>query len=157
MSFEAVTLRKHADQDWPESWACHEAAIPFAVGRQHADEAEWNVVKFHGRRQQSNVGAVVLAQPDASVVLRRLADEWKVDTLFKSSIEEMVLHPAYQQIIGFGEKALPFLFDELRVSDDYWFWALKMITRENPVLPNQNGDYRAMKQAWLDWGAVRGL
>ena len=157
MSIEAA-LRRHAEsQDWPEPpWAHVEDAGP-RIAYKQPNAGSWDVVVDFPLKAHMASALARPAQVDAFVELRRLADEWKAATLFTSSTQEMFLHPAYQKIIGFGEKALPFLIDELRSSDDYWFWALSMITREDPVPAGLNGDYRAMKAAWLNWAANHGL
>ena len=87
---------------------------------------------------------------------RMLADWWKKDTRYVSSLHEMVLHPAYQQIIGMGRDALPFLFEELEREPDHWFWALNAITGEDPVPSEDRGDLKAMTKHWLRWAAKRG-
>lgn len=77
--------------------------------------------------------------------------DWKMETRFSSSVLQICNHPAYQQIIGLGEKVLPFIFAELRRSPDHWFWALKAITRVDPVSPRDRGNIKEMTQAWLRW------
>ncbi|NCT72267.1 MAG: hypothetical protein GXC75_15105 [Xanthomonadaceae bacterium] len=91
------------------------------------------------------------------IEMRRLADAWKQENMFVSSLSQKIMHPAYQKLIGFGEKALPFIVGELRNSGGYWFWALSSISREDPVPEEVRGNFPAMKQAWLDWAAERGL
>ena len=86
-----------------------------------------------------------------------LARCWKSDTAFESSIEAMVLHPAYQKIIGMGPDVVPFLLMRLRDEADHWFWALAAITRENPIPDDQAGDFAAMRKSWLAWGRTAGL
>jgi hypothetical protein len=81
---------------------------------------------------------------------RKYADEWIHDTEAISSLTDMVLHPAYQGIIGLGKPALPLLLEELRVRPDYWFWALRSIAGEDPNKPNPNFDEAV--GAWLRWG-----
>lgn len=157
MNFE-TTLRKHADHGWPEPWRRHDH---FLATEEDDEESspEWNIIDFPAykrRRIEATIPAST-RRPDVQIELRRLADEWRAATLFTSSIQDMILHPAYQQIIGFGERALPFLIEEIRSSDDYWFWALSMITRTNPVPEDQSGNYRAMKHAWLEWAAANNL
>jgi hypothetical protein len=49
----------------------------------------------------------------------RLAEWWKTDTRYLSSLDDMVLHPAYLHIIGMGTEALPFLFQELKRQPDH--------------------------------------
>jgi hypothetical protein len=69
----------------------------------------------------------------------------------------MVLHPAYQRIIGMGTAAVPFLLCELERRPDHWFWALTAITGADPVKPEHRGKLREMANAWLKWGKEQGL
>jgi hypothetical protein len=85
-----------------------------------------------------------------------LAKTWQEETRYLSSVHDMVLHPAYQQIIGMGREALPFLFQELKRQPDHWFWALQAITGEDPVPPEEKGNLEAMARRWLRWGAANG-
>ena len=66
------------------------------------------------------------------------------------------MHPAYQEIIGMGERAVPLLLAELRREPDDWFWALHAITGANPVPAASRGNARTMAEAWLRWGAENG-
>jgi hypothetical protein len=66
------------------------------------------------------------------------------------------MHPAYQQIIGMGEEAIPFILQELQKKTAHWFWALKSITGEDPVPSNQRGRMDQMRDAWLRWGNKQG-
>lgn len=88
---------------------------------------------------------------------RSLAERWRKDTRYVSSIHEMVLHPAYQQIIGMGLEALPFIFHELERRPDHWFWALQAITGEDPVPHGDRGNVAAMARHWLRWAEERGV
>jgi hypothetical protein len=85
-----------------------------------------------------------------------LAEQWKAQSRYLSSLHEMVLHPAYQQIIGMGKEALRFLFQELKRQPDHWFWALHAITGEDPVPPEEKGNLEAMTRRWLGWGVENG-
>ncbi|NET62495.1 MAG: hypothetical protein F6K47_42285, partial [Symploca sp. SIO2E6] len=62
------------------------------------------------------------------VTFKHLVQQWKAETRFLSSTHQMVLHPAYQQIIGMGEAAVPLLLRELEKKSGRWFWAIKSIT-----------------------------
>ena len=74
-----------------------------------------------------------------------------------SSITKLVMHPCYQRIIGMGPAVLPLLLRELQKEPDYWFWALRAITGENPVGPKDTGDIEKMAESWIRWGRDRGL
>ncbi|MBA2524606.1 MAG: glycosyltransferase family 2 protein [Pyrinomonadaceae bacterium] len=85
-----------------------------------------------------------------------LADQWRRETMMMSSSSDIVANPAYQQIIGMGEKAIPLILRELQQTGGHWFWALRAITRKNPVKPEDKGNLKRMAQAWLEWGRRRG-
>ncbi|MDA0841603.1 MAG: hypothetical protein O3B01_27215 [Planctomycetota bacterium] len=86
-----------------------------------------------------------------------LARKWHSETRFLSSTHKMIIHPAYQRIIGMGYSAVPMILQELKEEPDYWFWALSAITGEDPVPSDSKGDLDAMSDAWLSWGEERGF
>ena len=83
-----------------------------------------------------------------------LVREWREDTRLLSSVTKMVMHPAYQRIIGLGEAAIPLLLQELEQTRDHWLWALAAISREDPT--SQGADFDQAIDAWLAWGKQRG-
>jgi len=85
-----------------------------------------------------------------------LAQQWKHETAHHSNIAKRALHPAYQEIIGMGERVVPLLLAELRREPDDWFWALHAITGANPVPAASRGNLRAMAEAWVQWGLAKG-
>lgn len=87
---------------------------------------------------------------------QELTSRWRRETALHSSVTAIAMHPAYQQIIGLGERALPLIFQELRREPDHWFWALGAITGENPVPDDHAGDLEAMAEDWLSWGNAHG-
>ena len=86
----------------------------------------------------------------------RLAGQWRRETAFCTSVVEMATHPAYQQIIGMGRVAVPYILRELSRQAEHWFWALKAITGQDPVPERDRGDLAGMARAWLVWGARYG-
>jgi len=85
-----------------------------------------------------------------------LASQWTQDVEGMSSTVEMAKHPAYQKIISMGQAVIPFLLEDLRQNPLYWLPALRQITQENPVLPEQRGKIKQMAEAWLNWGRRKG-
>jgi hypothetical protein len=83
-----------------------------------------------------------------------LASWWEEDTLVISSTTEVVMHPAYQGIIGLGLQAVPLILERLRREPAQWFWALHHITGYNVAPDNSTVDEAA--RAWLSWGSERG-
>jgi hypothetical protein len=86
----------------------------------------------------------------------RLRDEWKAHRGHSSDTVTLVMHPAYQSIIGMGSVAVPFLLRELATKPDRWYWALRAITEEDPVPEEARGNSKEMSRAWLEWGKERG-
>ena len=91
---------------------------------------------------------------------QRLADEWRHQSASMSSVTAMAMLRPYQQIIGMGPAAIPFILTELKIEGDdpdQWFWALSTIAEANNLNPPQikaedQGDYHKMAQTWLEWG-----
>ena len=86
-----------------------------------------------------------------------LVSEWREAVRLKSSLAEIVGHPAYQQIIELGLPVVPLILRELERNPTYWFAALRAITQEDPVPPDDRGRLDAMAGAWLRWGREQGL
>lgn len=85
-----------------------------------------------------------------------LKTKWEAETAHLSSITEIAMYPAYQEIIGMGSIAIPLILSEMKTKPGHWFWALKSITGEDPVLPSQRGRIKEMVKAWLQWGKEQG-
>lgn len=86
-----------------------------------------------------------------------LSRAWKIGRGPTSSAVRMSQHPAYQQIIALGQRAVPLILQDLAGDVDHWFIALHAITGETPVDPRDAGNLSAMAKAWVSWGASRGL
>jgi len=120
--------------------------------RKSAKDAE--NVRVHGIVDESEV------VPSTSTEIRRFADlaeQWRRETRLISNISKKALHPAYQQIIGMGEAAVPLILRGIEKNGpDDWFWALTSITGANPITESISGNIPAMTEAWLQWGRQAG-
>jgi len=85
-----------------------------------------------------------------------LLKDWREGRGPTSSVTQLAMHPAYQQIIGMGPDALPFILRELERTPDHWFWALNAITGADPVRVEDRGRLRKMAAAWIRWGKDEG-
>ncbi len=79
------------------------------------------------------------------------------DTYYISSTSQIVAHPAFQRIIELGDVVLPLLLAEVRARPSHLIIALKRITGEDPVSPDDRGKLRAMADTWVKWGEARQL
>lgn len=86
----------------------------------------------------------------------RLSMEWREDTAFLSSVQQMAMHPAYQEIIGMGPDAIPLILKDLERTQDHWSWALSAITGINSVCEEDRGIVSKMADSWLNWGRQAG-
>lgn len=86
-----------------------------------------------------------------------LAAIWKSETKLFSNVTKRATHPAYQQIIGMGPAAVPYILRDLAEhGPNDWFWALTAITGENPISEAIVGNMTAMTEAWLQWAEAAG-
>ncbi|MEK0194722.1 hypothetical protein [Microcoleus anatoxicus] len=85
-----------------------------------------------------------------------LVEEWRAQTRMLSLVTQKSMNPAYQRIIGMGQPIVPLIFRDLEQKPDHWFWALRAITGDNPVKPEQRGRMKEMAQAWIQWGKEHG-
>lgn len=86
----------------------------------------------------------------------QLAAQWRQETGHLSLMNDIVLNRAYQQIIGMGKPAIVLILQDLKKQPDHWFWALRSITGENPIQPDDRGRLSQMTEAWLEWGRQHG-
>ena len=83
---------------------------------------------------------------------RQLTDQWYEETRFLSSTSEIVSKETYYQIVALGKRVIPLILRELQERNGHWFLALRALTKDDPVGPQDRGNMRRMTQAWLDWG-----
>ncbi len=87
---------------------------------------------------------------------RKLAEQWKSETCFLSSMSEATAHAAYTEIIRLGQEVVPFLLRDMELNHTHWFAALRAITGANPVPAGADGNVRTMVEAWLHWAKDSG-
>ncbi len=114
----------------------------------------------HAMRLQEAQEEVERQAKEASRVIEEqfvsLAQQWRMETGFHSSPSAKFLHPAYLEIIGMGKSVIPFLLGEVKKLSGNWFLALRAITRQDPVAPEDAESVRTMAEAWLRWGKNNG-
>ena len=98
------------------------------------------------------------AQPSETLEqrFRRLEAMWESQTQFLSDADQIIEHPAFQEIISLGEAVIPYMLHDLEKGPRQWVWALPRITGANPVPSADGGNLRKMAQAWLRWGREKG-
>jgi len=125
-------------------------------------EGTWEEIRGYESRLAGHRVRVTILDPDDTPAVRvdekfaALAAQWRAETAWTSAVSQMVMHPAYQEIIGMGRDVIPYLLRELERQPEHWFWALRAITGADPVRPEQRGQVAAMAQSWRQWGQEHG-
>lgn len=92
------------------------------------------------------------------LVFQELADTWRRDTRFLSSIADMEAHPAFRTIVAAGPTMVPFILEDLEENGTQWFGALDRLTGGAVHVPRHlAGRLRAIKALWITWGYEQGL
>lgn len=124
-------------------------------------ESHWDVSRRHDPMSfrlhvvplvmEAEVHAWSSYRSDAAVAERfeRLRDWWKSETMFSSSVQQKVMHPAYQEIIGLGPQVVPHIVEHLRTAPDHWFWALRAIVGEDHA--SGASTPLAAAEQWIAW------
>lgn len=81
-----------------------------------------------------------------------LSQEWHRDTDGYSSIQRKISHPAYLKVLSKGSIVVPLILRELSERPGHWFVALELLTGDNPVCPEKNGDMIHATKQWLAYG-----
>lgn len=147
-SHDPATVRSHTG-DWPH-YADYDS-----YGWQRLNFIRMVAPSF-GSSEES-ISANLPKVADSQVKLRaefdRLAFQWHRETKMLSSLNQIVLHPAYQRIIAMGPAAIPLILDDLKNTRAHWLWALNMLTGKDQAKPGQK--YHEAVDAWLRWGETR--
>ncbi len=93
-----------------------------------------------------------------------LADKWEEDTALFSLMDQIAQHPAYQLILGMGEKGIPLIMRRIEQQGGLWYHALETITGipspAGTTQKNADGwyavDVKKVNASWLKWGREQG-
>ena len=100
-------------------------------------------------------GLNIIHQKDAETIstrFKRLTAKWEAETRFTSSLDEVVQNSAYQEIIRMRDDVVPLILADLAKSPKPWFYALRQITKADPIPKDAAGNMKKMTAAWLKWG-----
>lgn len=84
-------------------------------------------------------------------------EKYSEETLHLSNVSTMSMNVNYQRIIGMGDIAVHFMLKDLVDNGPFhWFWALNVITGENPIKEEIAGCISKMTDVWIEWGENNG-
>ena len=126
-------------------------------------DAEWVGLDVVGDGETAGFGDICYLEAELPTVMsleaifELLADQWRKETEFVSSVTKMHMHPAYLRIIAMGPRIISPVLKELQARPDQWFAALEALSGGvNPIADEDAGNLRRMADAWLAWGRDRG-
>lgn len=158
--------RRFPQTSYPSDWAdkivarAIEIELEFAVDRARLAvpvAKMWTIAEARNAKLFDVIRSVTEPQPAPTYTAEQLnqifienRDTWLREMPSSSSIEDVVLHPSYQRIIGLGPQVLPLILRDLEARPVFWFWALGAITGHLP--DHEAGDFESARRAWLEWG-----
>jgi len=89
------------------------------------------------------------------------AEQWIKKTSHLSTTERF-FNEHHRKIVEMGEAVVPIILKDLvdglekPEGPTHWFWALKLITEEDPVPTKERGNIELMAQRWIEWGRNNG-
>jgi hypothetical protein len=87
---------------------------------------------------------------DSRQKFEELSRSWNDWNLGKSVIDYHDF--AFEQIVGMGADAVPFLLKKLAAGESEWIYALKCITGQQADTEEMVGDEDRVVDAWIRWG-----
>jgi hypothetical protein len=107
-----------------------------------------------GAKPSSPVGVYELNSGDDFSRFYRLLRRWRAETYFAPLMKDKIDNPNFQSIATeFGERAIPWIIEEIRQRPDPLVLALYFITKEYPVPAAAQGRITEIVDAWLTWYA----
>lgn len=95
------------------------------------------------------------SKAELETIFKGLAKAWKEGTFGCSITTRRYAHSSYQAILVLGPDVVPFMLRELQERPDWWFEALKALTKADPTKPTDN--FNDAVKAWLNWGREQRL
>jgi hypothetical protein len=87
---------------------------------------------------------------ELEIIFNGLVKTWKEGTSGFSITTRRYAHGSYQAILVLGPDVVPLILRELQNRPDWWFEALKALTKADPTKPTDN--FHDAVKAWLRWG-----
>jgi hypothetical protein len=93
---------------------------------------------------------------DKEKTFKYLLEKWKSETKYMSSLGDMSKRESFQKIVEMGHDAIPFILKELEQEGSHIFYALHLITGENPIPKEDAGKIKQICDTWVLWGKAKG-
>ncbi len=91
---------------------------------------------------------------DVKALFDALADRWEIETAHLSLLRQVQEHECFEQLVAFGDVAIPWALERIKSMGFWWSMVLEGIVGYIPG-PAHRGDVNACRKAWLEWGRKR--
>lgn len=88
---------------------------------------------------------------DYVVKIARAIEAWRSETMFSSSLDDILSHRCYNEIVSLGDVAVSEIIARLRAEPSLLVFALEDITGQVPYSDDDAGDIQAMTECWIAW------
>lgn len=85
-----------------------------------------------------------------------LSRAWKKETAHFSTLYHVTTNSNYLRIIKHGWQAVPYILKDLQKAPEHWYFALKLITEQDPVPIEDKSNIKKIREHWLNWGKAEG-
>jgi hypothetical protein len=124
------------------------------------EESLWDI-KAIPSTSSSEYSMILSEENSIEEIFVSLAKAWKNETAGYSFLAKKINNINYLGIIGLGvtvgEPVVKLILQDLENGPDFWHFALKNITKENPVDKASVRDIRKIREIWLDWGRKKNI
>lgn len=128
----------------------------------HSDQSESLTIGYPDLREEiidydpyEEVTSSIFAKNEIEGSLNKefleLKEIWLMETMFDSGYASMVNHPAFLKIVSWGEDIIPSLVEDMVNAGTPWYYALSIITDENPVSEDNMGKHKYVIEDWRGW------
>lgn len=147
LNISNVCLFTTTFEDYPTFVASHSDKKP--LQRTRKSENIW----------QDLQGYIFLYLPHGKSKIEEVADKWLNDTKWSSSFDDIMSHPAFEQLRNAGPSSLSLAISKLRDGDlqVHWFILAKTIAGEDPSPPETRGRLPEMAKYWISWANDRAI
>jgi hypothetical protein len=87
---------------------------------------------------------------ELELIFSGLVKHWQDATGGYSVTTRRYAHPSYHAILVLKEDVVPLILRELETRPDWWFEALQVLTKSNPV--KSNASFEEAVNSWIEWG-----
>ncbi len=133
-------------------WEDNPRALDYLNERKEISQSQWIEPKERIYSFLHLLSVALTSKTSIEQEFMTLARKWKEETVGLSTGLKRFMNINYLHIIGMGAPVVSLLLNDMQQTSEHWFLALRAITREDPINPDDYGNVPKMIESWLRWG-----